>query len=239
MKYIRVQALNGNKLDLTKVYKGLTADGIRNVWTIYDENLLKENNRFNPMTGKPIKSLDEYVLENRKGVFFEEKLHDWYTRKNDLIIQSRTAEINKPITLLLELKNPESMLICTQIPELSRVLSRRDISVKNGVGKSGRYLERLEQRFQKGDLTNLGYVRYESASGRLYIKEYNSIYTIYVGAGYAYIEDKATCTYLRVFDFITGGETLTTALTAVSNLPGPLHEVVRPLLDTFDLRIKF
>ena len=187
MKYIRVQALNGNKIDLTKVYKGLTANAIKSVWTIYDEKLLKENNRFNPMTGKPIISLDEYVLEHRKGVFFEEKLHDWYTRKNDLIIQSRTSEINKPLILLLELKNPESMLICTMIPELSRVLSRRDISVKNGVGKSGRYLERLENRFQKGDLTNLGYTRYANASGRLYIKEFNASYTLYVGAGYAYI----------------------------------------------------
>ena len=58
--------------------------------------------KFNINTGSPVKTLEDIYLQHHKGVFLEDKLHDWNIRNNKLDYYSRVVEQGSNVKILIE-----------------------------------------------------------------------------------------------------------------------------------------
>lgn len=107
MKYLMFDIINSTTKPLDEIKQGLTKQGIEKVWTIYDEAEMWENNKFNPLTGKPVETLDDITPIHRKGVLLEDYIHDWNCSKTTFSIYSHFYSKDTPIKVLMELKQEE------------------------------------------------------------------------------------------------------------------------------------
>jgi hypothetical protein len=82
-------------IDLTKVE-------IIRLWTIADEKVMWDSCKFNIMTGKPVKTLDDLTLIHHKGVFLEDRMHDWNVYDGKLDYGSRLISPKNKAKILIE-----------------------------------------------------------------------------------------------------------------------------------------
>jgi hypothetical protein len=75
---------------------------INRMWTVYDEQIMWDSCKFNPETGKKVESLDDLYLQHRKGVFIEDKIHDWNIYNGRLNYGSRLVEQGEKVKILIE-----------------------------------------------------------------------------------------------------------------------------------------
>ena len=96
-----IPIIAGYQLDLSH-HIDLSKIKITSLWTLYDEKLMWDSCKFNPMTGEPVDALDELVLRHHEGVFAEDYGHDWKIRKGKLDYYSRVIGQGDSIKILIE-----------------------------------------------------------------------------------------------------------------------------------------
>ena len=95
--------VNVNNLDLSN-------KNIDKLWTIYDEDILWDSYaKFNPLTGEKIVrdngiTINDLLLEHRKGVVLEDLGHDWKLINGKLSYYSRFVKQGEKIKILIEYK---------------------------------------------------------------------------------------------------------------------------------------
>lgn len=99
-----IKIIAGRGLDLSK-YIDLTKIKINRLWTVYDEEQMWESSKFNTQTGELVTTLEDLTLQHHKGVFLEDKIHDWDIRNGKLDYCSRVVEIGAEIKILIEYDN--------------------------------------------------------------------------------------------------------------------------------------
>lgn len=78
--------------------KGIDGSKIKRVWSLYDENIIN-------MLNSGEKSLEEIPLKHNKGVFLEDKVHDWdVTKDNVFRYYTRISEPNELMKVILEVE---------------------------------------------------------------------------------------------------------------------------------------
>lgn len=93
----------GESVDLKANDIDLDIVNIQRIWTLYDEKLMWDSCKFNPFTGKKVKSLDDLHLQHHKGVFLEDVVHDWRIRKDNLLdYYSRVVNQGDCVKILIE-----------------------------------------------------------------------------------------------------------------------------------------
>jgi len=98
---ILIDIIAGRQIDLSNSID-LNLIKINRVWTVYDEKEMWNSCKFNPHTGLPVTSIDDLVLQHRKGVFLEDYIHDWNIRNGKLDYGSRVVEQGEPIKILID-----------------------------------------------------------------------------------------------------------------------------------------
>lgn len=96
-----VEIIAGRQIDLMPEID-LSKIKITGLWTVYDEPLMWDSCKFNPHTGKKVETLEDLYLQHHKGVFIEDKIHDWNVRNNKLDYYSRVAEQGGATKILVE-----------------------------------------------------------------------------------------------------------------------------------------
>jgi len=96
-----IPIIAGYQLDLSS-HIDLSKIKITSLWTLYDEKLMWESCKYNPMTGEPVETLDDLVLKHHEGVFIEDYGHDWNVKKGKLNYYSRVVGQGDSIKILIE-----------------------------------------------------------------------------------------------------------------------------------------
>jgi len=96
-----IPIIAGYQLDLSS-HIDLSKIKITSLWTLYDEKLMWDSCKFNPMTGKPVETLDDLALQHFKGVFIEDYIHDWSIKNGKLNYYSRVVGQGENVKILIE-----------------------------------------------------------------------------------------------------------------------------------------
>ena len=83
-------------------YIDLNKIKINRIWTLYDEEMMWNSCRYNPQTGESVKTLDDLILQNHKGVFLEDYIHDWNIKNDILYYYSRVVGKGESVKILIE-----------------------------------------------------------------------------------------------------------------------------------------
>jgi hypothetical protein len=93
--------ISGGTLDLNEY--GIDGKKIKKLWSVFDEKMMWDSCKFNPLTGEKVTSLDDIHLQHREGVFIEDYVHDWNVRKGNILhYYTRIAATGEPMKILIE-----------------------------------------------------------------------------------------------------------------------------------------
>ncbi|HHT7008501.1 TPA: hypothetical protein ACTZ3A_001040 [Bacillus cereus] len=96
MKRIILDIQVGGTLDLN-IYN-IEGKDIKRIWSVYDEQMMWESCKINPLTGEPVEKLEE-------GVFIEDYVHDYKILKGNILhYYTRIARKGEEMKILVELK---------------------------------------------------------------------------------------------------------------------------------------
>ena len=96
-----INIIAGYQIDLSS-HIDLNKIKINRIWTLYDEEMMWNSCRYNPQTGESVKTLDDLILQNHKGVFLEDYIHDWNIKNDILYYYSRVVGKGESVKILIE-----------------------------------------------------------------------------------------------------------------------------------------
>ncbi|HFJ9376476.1 hypothetical protein [Bacillus toyonensis] len=103
MKRVILDIQVGGTLDLNTY--NIEGKDIKRIWSVFDEQMMWDSCKFNPLTGKPVERLEDLHLKHREGVFIEDYVHDYKILKGNILhYYTRIAQKGEQMKILIELK---------------------------------------------------------------------------------------------------------------------------------------